>query len=238
MSLLCLLLAVLLAWPATAQKIIKRQEKLGAGQRVFLNLKPGEHIRVRPGRIGEMSFKATVNINQNQLNEAFLLDISRTADELTVKADLDEEALRTAPPGDCPDGQGSYSGGGWRRVEGKYQLERGVCISVDYDVTVPAGTELRVSTWTGNINIVGLHGPIKAETFSGDVDLSWPRAQPAGLALKTVTGEVYADPGVTFANRRDNPVISYEMRGTWKASGGPAVKLETISGNVFFRQAK
>ena len=234
------LLALLPALPAAAQKIVERQEKLGAGQRVFLNLRPGENIRVRAGQAGEMTFKATVSINQNQLNEAFVLDISRAADELTVKADLDKEALRTAPPGDCPEGVGSFWGESWSRNEnGRHEQRRqGVCLSISYDITVPPGTDLRISTISGNISVAGLTGPLQAKSISGDVELNWPAARQAELAMKTITGEVYADPAVAFSNRREQSIVGYEVRGTWKGAGGPAVKLESISGDVFFRQGK
>ena len=119
---------------------------------------------------------------------------------------------------------------------GKYQRQRGVCVAVDYDITIPPGTDLRVSTISGNISLVGLRGTIQAKSISGDVDLSWPRTQGAELALKTISGEVYTDPAVAFTNRRERPVVGYEVHGTWQGGGRPAVKLESISGNVFFRQ--
>ncbi len=111
-------------------------------------------------------------------------------------------------------------------------------MAIDYDITVPAGVDLRISTLSGDISIVGLRGAIQAKTLSGDVDLSWPAALSAELALKTISGEVYADPAVAFLNRRDHPIVGYEVRGTWHGGGGPAVKLESISGNVLFRQQR
>ncbi|WP_375418674.1 hypothetical protein [uncultured Hymenobacter sp.] len=232
------LLVLLAAYPLAAQQVIERQEKLAAGQRVFLNLRPADHIRVRAGQPGAMSFKATVSINQNKLNEAFVLDVSRTGDELLVKADIDREKLRTTPPGDCPDGQGSYWGESWTNDDGRAagQRRHGICVAIDYEVAVPPGTELRISTISGSISLMGLRGAIQAKSISGDVDLSWPPAQQADLALKTISGEVYADPAVALLNRRERPIVGYEVRGTWRGGGGPAVRLESISGNVYFRQ--
>ena len=225
--------------PAAAQKIIERQEALGTNQHVFLHLRPADHIRVRNGTAGQLTFKATVSINQNKLNDAFVLAISRSSDELLVSADLDKEKLRQAAPGDCPDGQRSYYGESWSSDgDGKNHRAHGVCVAIDYDVAVPPGVDLRISTLSGDISITGLRGTIEAKTLSGDVDLSWPPAQSAELALKTISGEVYADPAVAFVNRRDRSVVGYEVRGTWRGSGGPAVRLESISGNVFFRQQR
>ena len=230
------LLAAVSAAPATAQKIVERQETIAAGQRVVLNLRQADHIRVRAGKAGQLTLKATVSINQNQLNDAYLLDVDRAGNELQVSADLDKEKLRTATPGNCPDGQGSHYGSTWTNTENGKTTRNGVCVAIDYDITVPPGVDLRVSTISGDISLTGLQGAVQAKSISGDVDLTWPRTKGAELALKTISGEVYADPAVAFSNRRDNPVVGYEVHGTWQGGGGPAVKLESISGDVFFRQ--
>lgn len=230
-----LLVGLAFASAASAQKIVERQEPLAAGQRLFLRLRPADHIRVRAGAAGQLAFKATVSINQNKLNDAFVLEVSRSDNELTVSADLDKGKLRQAAPGDCPGGQGgSYWGENWNNDdESRRHI---ICVAVDYDIAVPPGVDLRISTLSGDISIMGLRGAIQAKTLSGDVDLSWPPAQSAELALKTISGEVYADPAVAFANLRDHPIVGYEVHGTWHGGGGPAVRLESISGNVFFRQ--
>ena len=41
-----------------------------------------------------------------------------------------------------------------------------------------------------------------------------------------------------FANRKENPIVGYQLRGTLGSTGGPAVRLESISGDVFFRKRK
>ena len=216
--------------PVVAQRIIDQTTPLTAGQRVFLNLKHANTIRVRAGSGSEMKVHATVNINQNRLNDAVTLRVDRGSSEVAVVSDLDMKMLERAQPGDCPpDGNGSY----WGNDKGGHR----VCVTIDYEVSLPAGTELKVNTISGNIDIDGLTAPIEAKSISGFVDISWPAAKGTVLAMKTITGEVYTDQDVAFTNRKENPLVGYELKGTLKGSG-PAVQLESISGDVFFRKHK
>ena len=224
---------------AWAQKIIEKSTNLAAGQRVYLNLRQASNIRVRAGASGKMTLKATVSINQNKLNDAFLLSTEQTGEELKLSSNLNYDLLRGAPPGDCPNG-GAYYGDTYISYgkNGNHDKDASrVCAVIEYEITVPADVALRVSTLSGNIDIEGLTGAIEAKSISGFVDVTWP-AKAAELSLKTISGEVYTDQDVAFSNRKDNPVVGYQLRGTLGASGGPVVKLESISNDVYFRKRK
>lgn len=232
---------------ATAQKIIEKSANLAAGQRVFLNLKHASNIRIRSGASGQMTLKATVSINQNKLNDALLLTLEQSGEEVKFNSDFDKELLRNSQPGDCPTG-GSYYGDTYTTTikNGKVTAGRDrdgrpvnqVCADIQYEITVPAGVALRVSTISGNIDIDGLTGAIEAKSISGFVDVTWPPTKGAELALKTITGEVYTDQDIAFSSEpKKNPIVGYQVRGTLKGSG-PLVRLESISNDVYFRKRK
>ncbi|GAB3578810.1 DUF4097 family beta strand repeat-containing protein [Hymenobacter daeguensis] len=214
--------------PASAQKIIEKTARLAAGQRVFLNLKQASNIRIRPGAAGELTLKATVSINSNRLNDALQLALDPTADELRVTADFDKELLKQARSGDCPNSTGDHN----------MWFGQQVCDDIGYEITLPADVALRVFSYSGNIDIVGLSGTIEAKSLSGFVDVAWPSGQGAEVALKTVTGEVYTDQDIAFSTtQRKNPVVGYQLHGTLSGSG-PLLKLESISNDVYFRKRK
>jgi hypothetical protein len=253
--------------PALAQRTITQKASLSAGQSVFLDLKFAHTIKVRPG--AELNVQARVSINDNQLNDAYSLNLEPSGSELSVIEKLDEDKLRQSHfEGDCEGGSRNNSGGG---VQGGYTRssktgglrptlsyhkgEYSYCLKVDYEVTVPAGTALRINTISGDIDLSGLGGAITAKTVSGDVklnnlsgsaveatsvsgdvDLSWPTAKGAELSLKSITGEVYADSAVTFSNVKDHSYVGYQLHGTFGSGSGPLVKLESVSGDVFFRK--
>ncbi|OGX83779.1 DUF4097 family beta strand repeat-containing protein [Hymenobacter glacialis] len=241
-----LVLAVSGAQPATAQKIVEKTANLAPGQRVFLNLRQATNIRIRSGASGKMTLKASVSINQNKLNDALLLTTEQAGDELKLTSAFDKELLRNAQPGDCPNG-GAYYGESYNttitngKVSGGHDRDgrtvNQVCAIINYEITVPADVVLRVSTISGDIDIAGLTGAIDAKSISGFVDVTWPPTTGAEVSLKTITGEVYTDQDVAFSNRKDNPIVGYQLRGTLRGSG-PLVKLESISNDVYFRKRK
>jgi DUF4097 and DUF4098 domain-containing protein YvlB len=100
---------------------------------------------------------------------------------------------------------------------------------------VPTGATVKVNTISGNIEVTGLNGPLDAKSISGFVDVSWPSTKGADVALKTITGEVYTNQDIALNGQKNNSPVGYQVRGQL-GSNGPTVKLESISGDVFFRK--
>ncbi|MBC6697098.1 DUF4097 family beta strand repeat-containing protein [Hymenobacter puniceus] len=230
-------LLALLAAPlaASAQKVLVKSAPVAAGQPIVLDLKHATTIRIRPATDGKLHLQANVQINQNKLNDAFQLNLTNNNKELRVESDLDKTLLASAQPGDCPTNSGTTTYyGNWNNGQDRAP----VCADIVFDISLPPGTALRVSTISGNIDVLGLTGELQAKSISGFVDVSWPATRGAQVALKTITGEVYTDQEVAFNNKQQNPIVGYEMRGVLGSASGPALRLESISGNVFFRKAK
>ncbi|UOQ78579.1 hypothetical protein MUN84_08550 [Hymenobacter sp. 5516J-16] len=238
--LLCFLTVGLLSGSsqAVAQTVLEKTAPVGGNSLVTLDLKHATTIRVRPASDGQLRVRATVSINQNKLNDAFTMSLQTTGNNLRVASDLDAKRLAQAQPGDCPNGSTLYYGN-WDNTKGGVREGRaGVCADIAYEITVPAATNLRISTISGNVDVQGLTGELNANSISGFVDVSWPAARPASVALKTITGEVYTDKEVAFSNRQQNPIVGYEVKGALGAGTGPTLRLESVSGNVFFRRAR
>ena len=228
-----------------------------------------------------------MRINNDAQNDLYSLTIDKSDAELSVVEKLDEDKLRQSHyDGPCEGGSRNNSGGG---VHGGYTRssktgglrptvsyskgEYSYCAKIEYEVTVPAGVALRITTLSGDVDVSelggaltiksvsgdlrlsALSGPvnvrsvsgdvklnqvngsaIEATSVSGDVDLTWPPAKGAELSLKSVTGEVYADPAVSFTNLKQRSYVGYQLHGSYGAGGGPLVKLESVSGDVFFRK--
>lgn len=234
-----LLLSVLLGLSslgAYAQKVLEQKATLTSGQRLNLELKHATVIKIHPASGSEMVLRATVTVNGGQLNEAVTLTSSKAADGLTITSVLDEKLVQTSQVANCPDGEGTTRwGGNWRNGQSS---GGGICLKVEVDVAVPAGVAVRVNTISGNIEVNGLNAPLDVKSISGFVDVNWPAQKSADLAFKTISGEVYTDQDIAFVNRKDNPIVGYQLRGTLGSTGGPAVRLESVSGDVYFRKRK
>ncbi|WP_353718511.1 hypothetical protein [Dyadobacter sp. 676] len=215
--------------PAFGQKIIDKSLPYESGKTVNLNLRFGDSIRVRYWDKPEVAVHMSVKINQNKLNDAFVVTTSTTSGEIVLKTDLDKEKLKGGKGEDCP-GEKST----WRNDDGNNSFY--VCSDINYQVTLPRNAKLKLETINGNIDIQGATAAVAAKTISGYVDMTWPKSRGANVAVKTITGEVYSDLDIDFGNKKEkNPIVGYLLEGKFNG-GGPEVRLESISNNVYLRK--
>ncbi|WP_080240424.1 DUF4097 family beta strand repeat-containing protein [Spirosoma rigui] len=226
-----LLFLLLLAKPAFPQKIITKTLPLSDGQAVHLNLKFGDDIRVRYWDKADVSVRISATINSGKLNEALRVETASTPAAVSVNTDFDKELIRQGKAEDCPDRKSTW------------QTERdgssfAVCSTINYEIYLPRKASLRVETISANIDIQGASSPVWAKSISGYVDMSWPGTKGATVAMKTVTGEVYSDLPIDFNGKREkNPLVGYLLQGT-VLSGGPNLRLESISNHIYLRKEK
>lgn len=219
--------------PAQAQKIMEKKAPLGPNQHLVLELSQATAIRITGGSGQEVRVKASVNINNNTLNDALLLNLHTTGNEVKVQAAFDNELLGQSPEANCNEGQGATM-----LVNEADKNGRGAyCIftHVDYEIAVPAGASVTVKTLTGNIEVTGLRGPLAAKSLTGFVDVSWPAATGAEVSLTSASGKVYTTPDLVLDTRPNGAPTGQEARGKLGPSG-PLVQLKSFSGDVFFRQ--
>lgn len=212
--------------------VVEKTLPLGQNQPVDLQLKFGDNIRITGWDRNEVAVKVTYEINQGKLNDALLLDLTSGAEGVKVMVDFDQEKIKAGRAEDCPDKSGNvhYNGNGEQNTV--------VCSQIDYEIFVPRQAKLEVNTINGNIELIDFSGPVNAKSISGFVDMNWPNNRGAIVALKTITGEVYSDLDINFKNKKEGiPLVGYQLEGTVQ-DGGPAVKLESISNNIYFRQRK
>ena len=223
------LLISLLTGPVFAQKIIEKSLPVSANQLVNLNLKFADSIQVRYWDKPTVSIRIAVTINNGKLNDALTVTTGSTDQEVSIKTDFDKVLIRQGKAEDCPDQHRSMNS---TRDGSNYS----VCSDINYQVFLPRQAQLKVETISGNIDIQGASGSVFAKTISGFVDMSWPKSQGANLAMKTITGEVYSDLAIDFKGKKEkHPIVGYLLEGTVNG-GGPSVRLESISNNVYLRQ--
>jgi len=63
-------------------------------------------------------------------------------------------------------------------------------VSIDYDITVPHGTQLEASSGSGDLRLQDVGGPLKANTGSGSIQVS---GATGIVALQTGSGDIRAD---------------------------------------------
>ena len=227
-----LLIFGLLLHATAQQRIVERTFEMTADERLELDLKFGERISVNAWNRDEISFRAVIEINGGRLNDALEIAFDQ-GNGLRIASDYNKEKMEAGRRGDCPDRYSSYD---WNNDdEGSYSYV--VCSNIRYELRVPAGVDLDVESISGDIELVGLCGSIRAKSISGFVDLSWPADRGADISLKTVSGEAFTDlEDLQFENRKPHiPLVGYRLNGRI-GSGGPRVMLESVSGNLYLRK--
>jgi hypothetical protein len=118
-------------------------------------------------------------------------------------------------------------------------------VSISYDLVVPAATQLRAETGSGDQAIEGIKGPVKASTGSGNIRVSSLDDEArldtgsGDIELASLGGAVYAETGSgnIRASRLAGLVRAHTGSGDIRLEGnssGP-VRAETGSGNVEVR---
>lgn len=214
---------------AFSQKIIEKKFPWSSAQTANLNLRFADSIQVRYWDKAEVSVRITVVINNGRLNDALTVESGATSEEITLNTDFDKELLKKGKAEDCPGSKHS-----WRTEHNGTDYY--VCSKINYQVYLPRNAKLKLETINGNIDIKGASAPVFAKTISGYVDFSLPKARGANIAMKTITGEVYTDLDIDLKTKKQkNPIVGYLLEGTVNG-GGPDVRLESISNNVYVRR--
>lgn len=212
------------------QRIVEKTFQADPSERIRMNLQFGENIVVRGWDRNEVSFKAIVEINNGILNDAFVANYKDDNTGIQIETDFDKEKLEDGRRPDCP--QSRYNSYSWNNDSDTF-----VCSKITFEIFIPKNSDLQLETIAADIELYDLNGPIDAKSISGYVDLSWPETNGAEFSLETVTGEAYSDlTNLTFNNRKDHiPYVGYDLRGLI-GSGGPPIRLESVSGNLFLRK--
>jgi len=116
-------------------------------------------------------------------------------------------------------------GDGVVRAEAGCNGAFGAACSVEYEITVPAGTEVTVETSSGEVELAGLTGPVRVDTVSGEVEAS----DLSGDAdLRSTSGEIELSGATGNAVRVGTTSGEVDLEGVDVAE----LEVESTSGSV------
>jgi len=190
-----------------AQKIIEKHMSFAQKSKVVLNIQITDSIKINTWNKNEVYAKASVNINDNKDNDAYITSFDESGNEIKIDVHIKSESM-----------------------------DKNNCCMNDqiiWEIFIPENASFSVETINGNIVILGKTSEIKAHTISGFVDLTVPKTKKADLTFKTISGTIYSNHEFVFNDTKHTymPKISQKING-----GGSAINLETISGDIFFRE--
>ncbi|MFH0841892.1 MAG: hypothetical protein V1903_04645 [Bacteroidota bacterium] len=195
--------------PARAQVITEKHLDFSGKDFTNLDIEIADSINLIMWSKNEIFVTASVNINNNKDNDAYVISFDETGKSITISGKFKEQYFKGR---DC------------------------CCDETDifWQIFLPEKSDFKIETINGNITIAGATEEIHAKSISGFIDLAVPRDHKADLNISTITGTVYTDHEISADRRYSGiPAVITESLN----DGGPQVTLETISGDIFFRKS-
>lgn len=218
-------IAILVSISIFSQDIIEETLAIKNSRDVEVNFDFADQIIIKKWAKPEAFVKVIVNINDNEDNDKFNLDLSESSGKIKITGEIDD--LENI-------GQSQTV-----IRHGEIIRNDSHCISmeIDCEIFLPESSGITVETISGDVEIIGFSAPLKVNSISGFVDISIDNSTKADVFMETVTGEFYSD-------------LDLERIGTseWKHhwiggklesklnGGGHKINLETVSGNIYLRK--
>lgn len=192
-----------------AQQIIEKHIDFSGKESLSLKIQIADSIRILTWNKNEVYVKASVNINENKDNEAYNTAFDESDHAVTVNAKFKENYFKG---------------------------ENNCCnkAAIFWQIYIPEKARFSVETINANVTVTGQTKEMKIKSISGYIDLAVPGTREADLDFSTISGTMYSDHDLVL-NQKHSGMPS---RITEKINnGGPLIKLETISGDIYFRKS-
>jgi hypothetical protein len=191
------------------QKIVEKHIDFTGKELLTLRIQIADSIVVQTWPKNEVYVKASININNNGDNDAYTTSFDEKGNQLIVDA----------------------------RFSDSYFKGKNNCCNeaaIFWQVFVPENVTLGAETINANITITGKTQEMKIKSISGYIDLAIPGNKQANLELSTISGTMYSN--LDFSSKAEHSSLPLKIVEKLN-NGGPPVKLETISGDIFLRRS-
>jgi len=195
--------------PVEAQQIIEKHMDFSGKESLTLKIQIADSIDIQTWNKNEVYIKASVNINENKDNEAYLTSFDESGSSLTVNA----------------------------KFRDKYFNGKNNCCNktdIFWQVFMPEKTKFSVETINADITITGQTREMRVKSISGSIDLSVPVNKQAFLEFSTISGRMYSNHEIALNKLHSGIPLKISEKLN---NGGDPINLETISGDIYFRKS-
>jgi|ERR1035437_456150 hypothetical protein len=190
-----------------AQQIIEKHMDFSGKESLSMKIQIADSISIQTWNKNEVYIKASVNVNENKDNEAYITSFDDSGKTILVKANFKDDYFK-----------------------GK----KNCCNITDifWQIYVPEKTKFSVETINADVTITGQTTEMNIKSISGYIDLTEPAGKHADIDFSTVSGRMYSNHELAL-NKAHNGIplkINEKLN-----NGGDPIRLETISGDIYFR---
>ena len=150
--------------PVQAQQIIEKHMDFSGKESLSLKIQIADSINIQTWNKNEVYVKASVNINENKDNEAYVTSFDETGKTVVVNA----------------------------KFRDKYFKGKNNCCNetdIYWQVFIPEKTRFSVETINANITITGQTKEMNVKSISGYIDLAVPASKQADIDFSTISGK-------------------------------------------------
>lgn len=200
---------------ANAQTVTISEIEVDNQSRLSLEIPFADEIKFKTWQENSVQVESHIMINNGRDDDLFRINFRKSSRSIHVKMDKKGwEEIFNDCWGDC-----------WSSV---------IKITVNY----PEGMSIDAETINADYVLDYYNRPGTLKTISGDIDMSVPDSHGIDFRAKTISGEVYSDiDEIDYPEGRDglNQMVGINIMGQIYG-GGPEMKMETISGDIFLRK--
>ena len=192
-----------------AQQIIEKHMDFSGKESLSLKIQIADSINLQTWNKNEVYIKASVNINEDKDNEAYITSFDETGKTVVVDAHFKDKYFK-----------------------GKNNC----CNETDiyWQIFMPEKTRFSVETINADVTITGQTRGMNVKSISGDIDLTEPASKQADIDFSTISGTMYSNHELALSKLHSGIPLKITEKLN---NGGDPIKLETISGDIFFRKS-
>lgn len=196
-----------------SQKVIDEKIEV-KGKETTMKFSFADDIVLEAWNNDYIQLRVEVNIDDNQYNEQYELNIDQLSSGINIEEKVDFEKIK--------------------KLKGErdhYNFNT----DLHYSLKVPKNLKVKLETISGEVELVGCQGEMVIISISGFIDYAIPQDHKAKIKLSTVTGDVYSN--VKFDNKTDKDISWVGTKEELSLNGGnTGVKLKTVSGDIYLRK--
>jgi hypothetical protein len=191
-----------------AQLKTEKHINFSGKESISLKIEIADSISIHTWNKDEVFVTTSVNINDNKDNQAYLISFNETGNSVGISGNFEKNYFK-----------------------GKNNC----CNETDiyWQIFMPENAAFDVETINGNITIDGKTNGMKIKSISGDIDLTVSNTRKADVEFSTISGRIYSNHNFSFTPKKTRmPIVISDQLN----NGGSKINLETISGDIFFRE--
>ena len=217
---------------AFSQTFVEKTAKVKNQSNLVLDFDFADEITIKGWDKDEVLVKVSVDINDNEDNDAFRLDLKEMSSTISFTSEIEnmkEISKNKVVVKKSKDG---------KRIT-TYSNSWHIDMDIYFEVFLPKNMAINLSTISGDLILTNVNGEMDLETISGFIDIEIDQNAKASVNTSTISGGVYTDHDIQLIRKMKSNkyhLVAGRSPDFNLNGGGRKIKLETISGNIYIRK--